>query len=202
MLRAVLRARRARTGESLSFTVFLATCLAKAVDEHKAVQALRQGGKRLALFEDVDVLIRIERDVDGQKSVVPYTIRAANRKSFRELHDEIRATQRADVHNVLKRRLRILSFLPTTLYKAFVWAFTRIGRMRPQLWKETMGTVGITSVGMFGITSVGMFGDGAGWGIPPAMPTPLTLTVGGIAESGVSWTDTSPSRIPLYDAEL
>ncbi len=175
MLRAVLRARRARTGESLSFTVFLATCLAKAVDEHKAVQALRQGGKRLVLFEDVDVLIRIERDVDGQKSVVPYIIRAANRKSFRELHDEIRAAQRADVHNVLKRRLRMLSFLPTTLYKAFVWTFTRIGRRRPQLWKETMGTVGITSVGTFG--------DDAGWGIPPAMPTPLTLTVGASARS-------------------
>ena len=37
--RTVLRDHKAKTGEALSFTAFLATCLAKAVDEHKAVQA-------------------------------------------------------------------------------------------------------------------------------------------------------------------
>ncbi len=31
------------------------------------------------------------------------------------------------------------------------------------------------------ITAVGMFGKGAGWGIPPALPT-LMMTVGGIGE--------------------
>lgn len=171
--RAFLREHRARTGESLSFTAFLATCLAKAVDEHKAVQALRQGGKQLVLFEDVDICTRIEREVAGQKYVIPYIIRAANRKTFRELHDEIRAAQVTDVLPALTR----LRFLPTVLYRPFVWAFTVIGRRRPQLWKATMGTVGITSVGMFG--------DGAGWGIPIMPPTALMVTVGGIGEKPV-----------------
>jgi pyruvate/2-oxoglutarate dehydrogenase complex dihydrolipoamide acyltransferase (E2) component len=35
--RAFVRDQKARTGESLSFTAFLIACLAKAVDEHKAV---------------------------------------------------------------------------------------------------------------------------------------------------------------------
>ena len=39
--RAHLREHQANTGESLSFTAFLTACLAKAVDEHKAVQARR-----------------------------------------------------------------------------------------------------------------------------------------------------------------
>ncbi len=34
------------------------------------------------------------------------------------------------------------------------------------------------------ITAVGMFGKGAGWGIPPALPT-LMMTVGGIGEKPV-----------------
>ena len=174
--RAVLRAHKARTGESLSFTAFLATCLAKAVDERKAVQAFRQGGKRLVLFEDVDINTRIEREVAGQKYVVPYIIRAANRKTFRALHDEIRAVQVEDARHVLTRS-RLLSVVPTALYSSFVWAFTQIGRRRPRLWKQAMGTVGITSVGMFG--------DSAGWGIPALSPTPLMLTVGGIGEKQV-----------------
>jgi hypothetical protein len=175
--RTLLRQHKAKTGESLSFTAFLATCLAKAVDERKVVQAMRQGGKRLVVFADVDVLTRIERDVNGQEFVVPYIIRAANHKSFRQLHDEIRAAQRADVNDLQKRQLRLLSLVPIVLSGAFVWAFTALGRWHPRLWKATMGTVGITSVGMFG--------GGPGWGIPSAMPTPLTLTLGGIGEKQV-----------------
>src|SRR6478609_6219591 len=70
--RAALREHKARTGESLSFTAFLSTCLAKAVDEHKAVQAFHLGRKRLVLFDDVDIVTRIEREVAGQKLVIPY----------------------------------------------------------------------------------------------------------------------------------
>src|SRR5215831_9156525 len=168
--RARLREHKARTGESLSFTAFLCACLGKAVDEHKAVQAFRLSGNRLILFDDVDVCIRIEREVAGQKYVVPYIVRAANQKTLRELHDEIRAAQAADTRDRLTR----FSFLPVALYRPFIWTFTRIARRRPQVWKENMGTVGVTSVGMFG--------RGAGWGIPLAAPTPLMVTVGGIGE--------------------
>ena len=45
--RAYLKDHKAKTGESLSFTAFLATCLAKAVDENKSVQACRKGSKQL-----------------------------------------------------------------------------------------------------------------------------------------------------------
>jgi pyruvate/2-oxoglutarate dehydrogenase complex dihydrolipoamide acyltransferase (E2) component len=173
--RAHLRDHKAKTGESLSFTAFLIACLAKAVDEHKAVQAIRFGSKRLILFDEVDVLTDIERDVAGQKYIIPSIIRAANRKTLRELHDEIRAAQGADVKNVLKR-FRLL-LLPSVLYRPFLWAFGWIGRRRPRLWKTIVGTVEISAVGMFG--------NGAGWGIPPAPPTALMLTVGGIGEKQV-----------------
>jgi pyruvate/2-oxoglutarate dehydrogenase complex dihydrolipoamide acyltransferase (E2) component len=170
--RAFLRDHKAKTVESLSFTAFLIACLAKAVDEHKAVQAFRQGSKRLILFDEVDVLTNIERDVAGQKYIIPYIIRAANRKTVRELHDEIRAAQGADVKNVLKR-FRLL-FLPPVLFRPFLWALGWIGRRRPRLWKTIVGTVEISAVGMF-VT-------GTGWGIPPAPATTLMLTVGGTGE--------------------
>lgn len=173
--RAILRDYKARTGESLSFTAFLATCLAKAVDEHKAVQAFRQGGKRFVLFDDVDVFTDIERDVDGQKAIVPCIIRAANRKTVYAAHQEIRAAQETDASRVLKQ-LQPLS-LPALLFRPFLWTFGWIANRRPWLWKRTMGTVELSAVGMFG--------TGAGWGIPNSTPTALFVTVGGIVTKPV-----------------
>jgi pyruvate/2-oxoglutarate dehydrogenase complex dihydrolipoamide acyltransferase (E2) component len=167
--REFLREQKAKTGEALSFTAFLIACLAKAVDEHKAVQAIRLGSKRLILFEEVDVYTFIEREVAGQVPIMPYIVRAANRKTVREIHHEIRAAQVQDVETVVKW----LQFQPDLLFRPFFWAFSWIGRRSPRLWKKYVGTVGITAVGMFG--------KGAGWGIPPALPT-LMMTVGGIGE--------------------
>ena len=170
--RSILRDQKANTGESLSFTAFLIACLAKAIDEHKAVQAFRKGRKRLILFEEVDVYTLIERDVAGQKQPITYIIRAANRKTFLEIHHEIRAAQVQDV----EKDLKWLQFFPALLFRPFFWAFSLIGRRYPQLWKQFVGTVGITAVGMFG--------KGAAWGIPQALPT-LMVTVGGIGEKPV-----------------
>ena len=169
--RAFLREHQAKTGESLSFTAFIVTCLGKAIDENKAVQALRKGSKHLILFDDVDVYTPIERDVAGQKQIIPYTIRAANRKTFREIHHEIRAAQ---VQDVTKARagskvLQWFQFLPTFLLRFLLWVLGR----DPQVTKKYGGTVGLTAVGMFG--------EGAGWGIPLPTPT-LYITVGGIGE--------------------
>jgi len=172
--RAFLREYKAITGESLSFTAFLIACLAKAVDEHKAVQAYRKGGKRLILFEDVDVYTPIERNVAGQKQLIPYIIRAANRKTFREIHQEIRAAQVQDVAKAWEGFKAIhwpwLLLLPA--FRVMVW----MGERSPQAWKKYRGTVGITAVGMFG--------KGAGWGIP--LPShSLWITVGGIGEKPI-----------------
>jgi len=171
--RAILRTYKAKTGESLSFTAFLITCLAKAVDEQKAVQAIRQGSERLVIFDDVDVYTPIEHEVDGQKHVLPHIVRAANRKSFRAIHDEIRAAKAADIEQAVKGP----RFLPVALFGPYLWFFWRLGRVSPRFVKQNVGTVGITAVGMFG--------TGSGWGIPIPTPTPLMLTVGGISEKQV-----------------
>jgi pyruvate/2-oxoglutarate dehydrogenase complex dihydrolipoamide acyltransferase (E2) component len=171
--RAYLKDHKAKTGETLSFTAFLIACLAKAVDENKSVQAFRLGSKRLIVFADVDVFTYIERDVAGQKQIMPYMIRAANRKTFLEIHHEIRAAQVQDLAKVVVGGAKALQYLPAFLFRPFFWVLPRIGRRYPQVWKKNWGTVCITSVGMFG--------KGAGWGMPPTEPT-LTITVGGIGE--------------------
>lgn len=167
--RTFLREHKAKTGEALSFTAFIIACLAKAIDENKAVQAFRKGSKRLILFEDVDVGTPIERDVAGIWPAIPYTVRAANHKTFREIHQEIRAAQAQDMTTAFKAFL----FLPTLLFRITWWVLWWMSGRYPQLMKKYWGTVGLTAVGMFG--------KGAGWGIPLPGQT-LMITLGGIGE--------------------
>jgi len=136
--RAHLREHKATTGESLSFTAFLTACLAKAVDEHKAVQACRKSSKHLIVFEEVDVYLPIEHDVAGQKQPMPYILRAANRKTVREIHHEIRAAQVQDVAKVVKW----FQFFPTLLFRPFFWVFSWIGRRYPRCGRSTWGRWG------------------------------------------------------------
>ena len=172
--RQYLREHKAKTGEALSFTAFIVTCLAKAVDENKYMQAYRQGRNQLILFEDVDVNTQIERAMDGHKVVMPCIIWAANNKTFRAIHQEIRLAQAPEQDQARKfKTLQRLSFFLVAL-PAFVRGFYwRAIRKHPRLFKKGGGTVAMTAVGMFG--------KGAGWGIPIADHT-LMLTLGGISE--------------------
>jgi pyruvate/2-oxoglutarate dehydrogenase complex dihydrolipoamide acyltransferase (E2) component len=170
--REFMREHKAKTGESLSFTAFIITCLAQAVDENKSVQACRKGSKQLVLFDEVDVASAIERDMAGQKQPIVYIIRAANKKTFREIQHEIRAAQIEAVEKAWVS-FRDFRFLPMVVFR-FIWPifWWMLGRY-PQVQKRYGGTVGITAVGMFG--------KGAGWGIPVEYRA-LSITLGGIAE--------------------
>ncbi len=76
--RQVIHEQKARNAEPLSFTAFIAACLGKAVDENKSVQAYRKGRNQLVLFQDVDIGIPIEHEVEGQKFPPTYVVRARN----------------------------------------------------------------------------------------------------------------------------
>jgi len=169
--REFLRDHKAKTGESLSFTAFIITCLAQAVDENKSLHACRKGSKHLVLFDEVDVATAIERDMAGQKQPIIYIIRAANKKTFCEIHHEIRAAQVKAVEQAWEG-FKVFGSLPLVVFKC-VWPifWWMLGRY-PQVQKKYGGTVGLTAVGMFG--------KGASWGIPVANHTQITL--GGIAE--------------------
>ncbi len=136
------------------------------VDVTRARQYMRS--KHLVLFEDVDVETQIEREVAGQKQNITYIIRAASKKTFREIHHEIRAAQVEDVAKarVGSKALQWFLFLPTLLFR-FLY-----GMRGPQVLKKYAGTVGTAAVGMFE--------DGAGWAIPLGHPQTLMMTVGGI----------------------
>jgi pyruvate/2-oxoglutarate dehydrogenase complex dihydrolipoamide acyltransferase (E2) component len=172
--RGYVRDVKARTGESPSFTAFVIGCLGRAVDEHREVHALRKGRHHLVLFGEVDVLTWIERDIAGQPVVLPCIVRAANRKTFLEIHDEIRTGQVQDVAKIDVGGAKASQLLPAWLFRPYFSLAVRLGKYLPREWKKRWGTVTLSAVGMAG--------KGAGWGIPPSSPSICWITVGGIGE--------------------
>jgi len=165
--RRLIREHKTKTGESLSFTGFIIGCLAQAVGENKALNAYRLGRNRLVVFDEVDISTPVERKAEGQRIGTPYVIRAANTKTFWEIHQEIRTAQVEETGAY--KRMRLSGSLPNFVVRLF-WILLK---RYPHMKKKYTGTVGITAVGMFG--------KGAGWGIPITNYT-LQVTVGGIGE--------------------
>lgn len=163
---------RTRTGDLLSFTGYLVYCFARAVDENKQVQAYMKGRKQLLVPENVDVGILVERKKEGARVLVGHVIRGANHKTYREIHDEIRAVQSEPVppHGGMPGWFRTVLTLPWPL-SSVVNALVRFSANRdPTMFTAMAGTVGITAVGMFG---KGM----SGWGLVPVTHV-LDLIVG------------------------
>lgn len=166
---------KAQTGEALSFTGYLAYCLARVVDEDKSVQAYLKGRTQLVLFDDVDVAMPVERQMGGTRAPMVHVIRRANHKTFLEIHQEIRAVQAQPVP-------RSKGFAPGILF------FMRLPWPVPQLFgailraatrRDPSGTT-VRLAGTVGVTAVGMFGNKSGWGLVPMVQS-LGLVVGGIA---------------------
>lgn len=182
--REAIRAFKARTGEGLSFTGWVITCIGQAVSEHKHVQAMRNGRKRLILFDDVDISMLVEKSVshgDGSSQTLPmpYVVRKANQKTVKEISDEIRTGQ---AETVGEGQVQVGAHRNAYLTKAFTlmprfvrkWLVWRRLTNDPFLAKKMMGTAVVTSIGSSSTY------NGYGWAIPIGIH-PLVFALGNIA---------------------
>jgi pyruvate/2-oxoglutarate dehydrogenase complex dihydrolipoamide acyltransferase (E2) component len=180
--REAIRNQKIKTGQGISFTAWIIKCIAQAVSEHKRVHALRQG-KKLVIFDDVDVTIIIERAVADETLPMSYIIRKANEKTITDIYAEIRIAQKSPVVSGTLQvgtpyapwMMQIFVMLPQFLRNLIFW---RPLLRDPFLVKRMIGTVCVTS-----LTSFGMTGDRGcmSWGIPVGIQ-PLLIGVGGIAK--------------------
>ena len=158
-----------RDNTDISFTAFIVASLARAIASNPQVQAYRDWRGRLVVFHDVDVVTMIE---PGPGAVaIPHIIRSANRKTVREISDEIRSVQANPESSEQQSTLVALApRVPRFVRLFFFWAVKK----NPHLFKNLQGTVVVTSVGMFG--------SGGGWGIGFLPSHTMGLTVGGITQ--------------------
>jgi len=161
--------------EDISFTGWIIKCVGQAAHEHKQVNAYRLGRKKIVLYDDVDIPIPVEREVNGEQRPMAYIIRKANEKSVIEITREIRAVQRQAIDSStevlgqnLTRLERLVIRAPMLVKKVGI----RLMRRRGLLKKKHLGTVGVTSIGMKGRFP--------GWVIGMGGPIATLVAVGGI----------------------
>jgi pyruvate/2-oxoglutarate dehydrogenase complex dihydrolipoamide acyltransferase (E2) component len=184
--RRTITEHKARTGETLSFTAFVLGCLGQAVDRNRYMHALRNWRNQLVLFDEVDVTTMFEVQAGDERFPLAHVIRAVNKRSFREIHDEIRSYQMARKRqpNPYERLLPLYTLVPGPL-RRLVW---RTLLRSPNLAKQNFGTTILTAVGMFG--------EGGGWGITMPLYT-LGVTLGGITQRLVLTGDQIEAREAL-----
>ncbi|MCU0547317.1 MAG: 2-oxo acid dehydrogenase subunit E2 [Oscillatoriaceae cyanobacterium Prado104] len=181
--REAIRDRKAKTGQSISFTGWIVQCVARAVSEYKFIHALRKGKRKLVIFDDVDVTVIVERSVGqpgaGETLPMPYIVRKANEKSAAVISSEIRAAQQLPVAagevQIDSTRAtwmtKIYTMLPQFVRDLLFW---KPLFRNPFLVKRLMGTVSVTSLGMVGQ-------GGMSWGIPIGIH-PLIVAVGALVK--------------------
>lgn len=155
-----------RTGEKLSFTAYIVTCLAQVIDENPKLNSFIKGNK-LIILDDVTINVLVEKDIDGEKVPEAIGIQQAQLKSFWQIHHEIRAAKKQP-----NEQFGSLSgqgwirLIPRFLLKAFV----RVADKNINMAKR---------YGKVAVTAVGMFSQEAVWFIPHGSATVL-VTIGSI----------------------
>ncbi|KAA3609196.1 MAG: dehydrogenase [Calditrichaeota bacterium] len=166
------------SGNKISFTSWFVKAVATSVHESNYSHAIRYKKDKLISFEEVDISIPVEREINGVKVPIATIIRNASQKTIEEIHTDIQKSVKAKIENendyVLTERKDKSStglfFLLPQWMRLIVWK--RILK-NPFSIKKNMGTVIVTNVGMFG--------SFAGWIIPKSIHN-LCIGIGSIID--------------------
>ncbi|MEV0804726.1 2-oxo acid dehydrogenase subunit E2, partial [Kribbella sp. NPDC050281] len=168
--RGALRRHHETTGEDVSFTAFVVACVARAVAADPTVQAYRDLRGRDVIFDQVDIGLPVEVDVDGSPFAFTHVLRDAGHRTVEELHREIHDVKADPYLSPSVRKApwaRAYLILPGFVRVRLLGMLHRL----PHRQRALAGTVGVTAVGMFGA--------GGGWGIAFQLHT-LSIVIGGI----------------------
>jgi len=157
-----------KQGKRYPFPFFL-SCLGKAIDADKQLHAYQNWRNQLVIFDEVDVNMLFEVEVDNKKMIRHHIIRGVNHRSMGEINSEIQAFQKEHQTSQESKFIDWFVRMPGFIRRMFLQILFK----NPQFIKDFYGTVLLSSISMFG--------KGSGWGIPVPNHT-LQLTLGGMGE--------------------
>jgi pyruvate/2-oxoglutarate dehydrogenase complex dihydrolipoamide acyltransferase (E2) component len=169
--RRLIREHYDKTGEKLSLTAYIVACLAHTLVKHPRLNAFTSGNKLITL-EDVTVNVLVEKEIKGESVPESIGIQQAQKKTFRQIHAEIRAAQQktSDKMGGLSGQTWI-NLIPAFLLKTFIRLADRNLTMARRYGKVA-------------VTAVGMHGPSATWFIPHG-PATVLITVGSLTNKVV-----------------
>lgn len=145
----------------ISFTAWLIKVISLTIMKHQITAAFLKGKRQAVVFEDVNVSLLVEKEVNGHKVPMPMIIEKAHEAKMEAITRQIadaRQQKLSEKDIVLQQRSgkweRIYYHLP--------------GFIRKQVWKYMLKRPGLVfkKMGNVAITSIGMMGSVKGWFIP------------------------------------
>jgi pyruvate/2-oxoglutarate dehydrogenase complex dihydrolipoamide acyltransferase (E2) component len=134
--------------------------------------------KYVVIFDDVDISMIVEKEVNGEKVPLPVVIRSVNEKSLSDIQLEIKSAKDQPIinekdyvlgENQYKWAMRLFVALPQFI-RLLIW---KLILKNPFLMKKMAGTVVVTSVAMIG--------NVRGWVIPVTIH-PICFSLGSIVK--------------------
>lgn len=169
-----LRPALQRSGKGLTLSTYLMYALAQCLKEHPDMLAMRWGRKKLVVFDDVNMLVIVERKSPQGPVPVAIVLRAAQNKSLADIAAEIgraKSTNPLEYEEVRLRR-KLLSYPGWIRRLVLRWIDAN-----PLRHDRYYGNVAVTSL-------VSQSGHRAWWGIPISR-APLCLTPGSVYHKAV-----------------
>lgn len=164
--RRLIREYFEKSGEKLSFTAYIVTCLAQTIKDHPQLNSFIKG-RRLITLDDIIISVLIEREIIGEKVTEPIGIKNAQEKTIYQIHNEIREAKKIQSNKIGSLSgMTWFQLVPNFLLKTFI----RIADKNIHMAKK---------YGKIAVTAVGMFSKEAVWFIPHGSATVL-ITVGSI----------------------
>ncbi len=155
-----------KSGGNIGFTAWLLKVIGTTIATHKYVHSINYKGRKQIIFNDIDISIPIEKEVDGIKVPLVTVIRDVNKKSIDQINTEIKQAKNKKINSERDYVLnnegesngnKIFFNLPQFM-RLIIWNFILIN---PFSKKKNMGTVIVTNIGMSG--------NFPGWIIPKSI---------------------------------
>jgi pyruvate/2-oxoglutarate dehydrogenase complex dihydrolipoamide acyltransferase (E2) component len=160
-----------RTGEKLSLTGYVVSCLARTLNEFPQFNSFRKGNK-LIILDSLTISVLFEREINGENVPEPVGIQNANVKNYRQINDELRAAQKMNIEHLGgATNAAWIRLIPASLLKLFVRIASKNVSMQMRY-------------GVVGVTAVGMFGAGSMWLVPLTNAT-VTVSIGSISKKPI-----------------
>lgn len=159
--REKIRAYNRQHKNKISFIAWMISEISYTIQKYETSSAYLKGKNKLMIFENINVSIIVEKDLNGQKVPIPLIIEKANKISIESITRQINEAKNKQLSHtdiVLQKKTnrfeRLYYFLPGFV-RRYTWKYLL---KHPKLTFKKMGNVAITSIGMMGKIN--------GWFIP------------------------------------
>jgi pyruvate/2-oxoglutarate dehydrogenase complex dihydrolipoamide acyltransferase (E2) component len=163
----------------ISFNAWLIKAISLTVKDHEKVAAFLKGKRKIIIFNDINVSILVEKEINGELVPMPLIIEKANERSIESITLQIKNAKA----ETLTDQDIVLQSQSSKMERFY---FILPGFIRRQIWRYILKhpLFAYEKMGNVAITSIGMMGNANGWFIPTSIH-PLCFGISKISKKPV-----------------